>query len=99
MLGAAWIFGAGDWLTWYGWDWREPYSLHIYALGLASCSLAWESARTMGRSQPRAMALLSPPFVPVDRLLTGGLILGQYVLSLSVVLWSVGRELSFTPEQ
>jgi hypothetical protein len=98
VLGVAWIFGAGDWLTWYGWDWREPYSLHVYALGLGFCSLLWEVSRIAARSQPRAMALLTPPFVPVDRLLTGGLILGQYVLSLSVVLWSVGRELSFTPE-
>src|ERR1022692_4301940 len=98
MLGAAWIFGAGDWLTWYDWDWREPFSLHIYALGLGLCSLVWELSRVAARSQPRVLVFLSPPFVPVDRLITVALIVGHYVLSLTVVLWSVGRELSTDPD-
>ena len=88
----------GDWLTGSDWDWREPYCLHIYAIGFGVCSLAWELSRLAFRSRPRVAALLAPPFVPIDRLLTGGLVVGQYVLSLIVVSWSIGRELSAADE-
>ena len=99
VLGVAWIFGIGAWLTSSGWDWREPYCLHIYALGLGVCSLAsWELARYALRSRPGVMALLSPPFVPIDRVVTGVLIVGQLVLALLVIHWSVGRELSFNAD-
>jgi hypothetical protein len=98
VLGAAWIFGAGGWLTAHGWDWREPYSLHVYALGLGALSLTWELSRIFARTQPRAVALLSPTFTPIDRLLTGGLIVGQYALALTVVSWSIGKELSLAPD-
>ena len=53
-LGAAWIFGSAGWLTGHdGWDCAEPYSLHIYGVGLAALCLAWEFARSAARSHPR----------------------------------------------
>ena len=80
------------------WDWREPYSLHVYGLGLGALSLTCEVVRMMTRTKPRAAALLSPSFVPIDRLITGALIIGQYVLLLCVICWNIGRELSETPD-
>jgi hypothetical protein len=97
-LGAAWIFGAGGWLSEHGWDWREPYSLHIYGVGLAGLCLMSELARELCRSSPRVMALLTPAFVPIDRIAAGGLIVSQYLLTLIAASWSVGKELSHTPE-
>jgi hypothetical protein len=96
-LSAAWFFGAGGWLTAQDWDWREPFSLHVYGLGLASFSLAWELLRMRTRDAGRIATLLKPDFVPVDRLLTGALIVGQYALLLCTMSWNIGRELSTTP--
>jgi hypothetical protein len=93
-LGAAWVFGAGGWLVAQGWDWREPYCLRIYALGLGALALTWELARAKVHSWPRAAALLTPPFIPVDRFITAALILGHYFLSLCLASWSIGKELS-----
>ncbi|MSQ94093.1 MAG: hypothetical protein EXR98_06000 [Gemmataceae bacterium] len=94
-LGFVWFFGAGAWLTPHGWDWREPFSLQIYALGLGLLSLGWELDR---RSLQGRRNLLTPAFVPIDQWITGGLVLGQLVLAGTVVLWSVARELSFAPD-
>src|SRR5262249_41875120 len=103
-LAAAWFFGAAGWLVERGWDWREPYCLHIYGLGIGGLCLAWELARlALARTdhlspiRQRGAALLSPTF-PIDRPLTGALIVGQYALLLCVVSWSLGRELNDTPD-
>lgn len=95
-LAAAWVFGAGGWLTGDGWDWREPYSLHINGLGIGALSLLWEVSRF--KAWPRLRGVLAPPFVPIDRVLTGALVIGQYALMLTMIPWSVGKELSHSPD-
>ena len=97
-LGAAWFFIAADRLTALGWDWREPCCLHVYAVGIGVLCLATELTRIVAANRPRVLALVLPAFLPVDRVCSVGLLLGQYVLAALLVLWPVGRELVNAPE-
>jgi hypothetical protein len=97
-LGFAWFAGVSAYITNLGADWREPRSLQLIGLGLAMLSLTWEVARLASRSRPRWLAVLSPAWPPLDRVITGGLVLGQYVLLTLLDWWGVGKELSDRPD-
>jgi hypothetical protein len=97
-LAFAWFFGASERLSHLGWEWLEPYSLHVYGVGLGALCLAFELSRIILRKRERAAALLMPAFVPVDRVLMTGLIVGQYALTAALALWNVGRELVQAPD-
>ncbi len=97
-LSFTWFFAASEWLTANGWEWLEPYSVYVYAIGIAGQSLVWELLRIGLRSRPQAAALLTPVFVPIDRILSEGLLVGQYVLTVLAILGSIGVELSQTPD-
>jgi hypothetical protein len=100
-LGFTWVFAIGARLTHVelGWDHFEPHSLHIYALGLASLSFGWELLRIALRNRPNAMALLTPEFVPMDRIASGALIVVQFGLTMLLSVGAFGRELDFTPHE
>jgi len=98
-LGFTWFFGIGAWLHEMEWNRFEPYSLHIYALGFASLSLAWELTRFMLRAHSRAMALLSPAFVPMDRLTSGALVIVQFGLTMVLSIGAFDHELGFLSAQ
>ncbi|MSU78400.1 MAG: hypothetical protein EXS16_09925 [Gemmataceae bacterium] len=98
VVATALVLISGDMLMERGFDWREPYCLSVYALGIAGLSLGWEMIRlSMGKSQSIAM-VLTLKFVPIDRILAGMMLIGQYLLVALVILWGIGQEISITPD-
>src|SRR5262249_36813563 len=94
-------YGATAWLERQPWvvaDYPRgltaPRSFHAYGLALGVLGLLWVATRILFRSNARAQKLLEPGWPPLDRLVLGGLVIGQAALAVSSVLPSVVEELT-----
>ncbi len=97
LIALAWFLIAGGVLMERGFDYREPYCLSVFGLGIAGLSLAWEALRRTTREIPSIANLLTPIFVPIDRVLAGSVFAGYYLVLVLLALWGIGQELSETP--
>lgn len=73
------------------WDVR---SLRAYGIGLGGLGLLWVSARGALRSHEVAQELFNPPWISLDRLTLGFLVVGQLLLAIGEIGPSIRQELT-----
>lgn len=74
-----------------------PQTLQAYALALALLGLGWAAVRLVLAKSPAAQQYLNPPWPPVDRLVTAGLVLADLVWAVQGVAGPVLNELARRP--
>lgn len=111
VLLVAVLFGVTAWLETQGWtagispgSW-DPRIWQAYGIGLALLSLLWLTARLGLQSNERAQELLNPGWPAVDRVVLGGLLIGQAALAITGILpgivqelWNVGQVSNVPPQ-
>src|SRR5262249_6587083 len=63
-------------------EWFDPRSLQGYGIGLGLLGLSWIAARAALSSSPRVRELWHAPWPSLDRVVLGGLVVGQFALAL-----------------
>jgi hypothetical protein len=89
----AWLQGQGV-VQRYPADLFTPRSLQAYGVGLAGLGLLWVLARIAARSHAGAAVLLEPEWPALDRVVLGGLVIGQAILAVWGVWPGMVRELT-----
>jgi hypothetical protein len=96
------LAGVYAWLAYRGWigearfDWLKAYNLQAFGAVLAAISLGWLIVRIAGRTSERLQLLLSPPWLPVDKMATCGLVVFQTVMFVPMALEGIGHELTLS---
>jgi hypothetical protein len=99
-LSVAGLYGVTAWLEAQGLirvypdDVFAPRSLQAYGVGLGCLALLWVLARVGLHSKKRAAALLEPDWPAFDRVVLGGLVIGQAILAIWGIWPDVLRELT-----
>ena len=88
------------WLTYQRWIGQTPsigWSLIIlqaFGAVLAAISLAWMIVRIALRDNERFRMLLNPPWLPVDKIATCGLVVFQAAMLVPMTIGGIGHEIS-----
>ena len=68
-----------------GFAYWQPAALHVYAVALGVLGLGWTAARRAVRHDPTARVLWTGRPLSVDRVVLGGLVLGQLILAVLAI--------------
>jgi hypothetical protein len=101
LLSTAALAGAFAWLVGHGSisagslprDFLTVYNLQAFAAALAALSLAWAVVRIVARRSERLGELLNPPWLPVDKIVGGGLVVVQAFALMPFVVNGVRQEI------
>jgi hypothetical protein len=101
VLTVAVLFGVAKWLAGQPWvvdDYPlglfDPRSLQAFGIALTGLSMLWGVTRLTLRARPSAMALLDAVTPSVDRVVLGGLIIGQAALAIWGLAPGLVREMA-----
>ena len=78
-------------------DFTDLRTWQVYGLSLAALALVWTIARVALRQSKLAQELLEPEWPSIDRLLVGGLCVGQLLVVAGAMLPAIGSELGAAP--